>query len=110
VPGLDPLSAAIGGAVVKGISRILTFRSADIGVCHTRVVKFGWLPWDPKVLVHPMADGTHEQRWVGRPPRRRRRTPLWIRRALKALLVLAVALAIAVALVVLNVVHVAISF
>lgn len=102
----DPLSAALGGAIVKGASKILTFRPQDIGVCNTRVERFGWLPWHPKVLIHPMADGTHEQRWVGRPPkRRRRRSQTILRRVGLFLLGVATAVVVLIAALLMGVLH-----
>ena len=50
------LSAISGGAAVKWFMR---HKQGDIAVCTTRIVRTGrGLPWNERIAIHPLEDGT----------------------------------------------------
>ena len=50
------LSVMSGGAAVKWLMR---HGQGDIAVCTTRIVRTGrGLPWNERIAIHPLEDGT----------------------------------------------------
>ena len=60
---MDP--DALASLAAAGVVRWLTHKPGDIPVCRTRIVRVGrGLPWNKRVAIHPMEDGSIEMKAV----------------------------------------------